>query len=349
MRLPVEMRALPLWNLGKHMHAQWRGSTAQSGWRWWIGQLRGCLPGQWRQDTPEQCYRWPISGSPPERIAQQRAVLLLRPDQVLQHSLLLPLTAGRDLDRLVSYELDRFTPFGAGDVHYVIRREGVAASRLRLTLVLVRRDCMAQWVADYAAHALSFDRVDVMDEQGAPQGLNLLPGESNLATRRSVWRVGAWLLPVLLVTSGTLMTWTLQRQQAAVEQRMAEVKALRVQVSQMQSLRQSLAQTGSTARQLSLLKQGRVTNARLLAQLSTCLPADSWLQSLQITKEGQVDLAGFSTHASALINQMKGCPDLVEVRYQGIIQPDLASGKDRFYMRAQLRREPDHAVYADSP
>jgi general secretion pathway protein L len=348
MRLPFEMRAQLLLSLSKQLPGHWRGSVAQGAWQWWTAQLRSCLPRHWLHDTPEQCYPWPIQGIPVHRGLNQRAVLLLRPDQVLQHTLTLPLTAGRDLDKLLSYELDRFTPFQPEQVHHVVRREGVAAGRLSATLVLVRRDHLAVWVADYAEHAVTFDRVDVMDSHGEPQGLNLLPMDAVSSMRRGGRSIAAWLL-LIAVSAGVIMTLTLQRQQSAVQQRVAEVQALRAQVAELQSMRQTLAQTGSTARQLTLLKQGQATTAQLLAELSRCLPVDSWLQSLQVNKEGQVDLAGLSAHASSLIIQMKSCPSLVDVRYQGIIQPDTASGKDRFYIRAQLRRGPDHAVYADSP
>lgn len=342
------MHARPLMSLSKQIPARWRGSLAQRAWHWWSQQLLDCVPARLMRRTAEQHFQWPLTADPVVE-PNRRPVLLLRPEQALLQQVSLPVAAAQDLDGLLAYELDRFTPFDTGQAHHVVRRDGVNAGRLRLTLVTVRRDRLATWLADFARHGISLERIDLLDEQGERCGLNLLPDTSSRpwSRRRSRLFAALGVLAVSLAYAG--MATTLQDRETAVQQRTAEVQALRAQAAELPGLRQALGQAGSATRALTSLKQNQATYALLLAGLSACLPQDTWLQSLQINREGQVDLAGFTAQASGLINRMKDCPHLTDVRYQGIIQPDATSGKDRFYVRARLTREQSHAVSSVGP
>ncbi|CAG8871113.1 hypothetical protein PS627_04293 [Pseudomonas fluorescens] len=342
------MHALSLGNLSKHMPARWQGSPVQRAWRWWSAQLRACVPQRLSRKIPEQLYPWPLVANPAPAVGA-RAVLVLQPDQALRQSLSLPLAAARDLDGILAYELDRFTPFSSKQAHHVVRREGISGGRLRLTLVTLRRDRLATWLAGFAEHGITLECIDLLDEQGERLGLNLLPEKaSHAGSQRRARRLAA-LGVLALVLVYAAMAAVLHQREAAVQQRTAEVQALRAQTAELQSLRQALTQADSATRSLTTLKQRQATYALLLAELSACLPLDTWLQSLQVNRDGQVDLAGFTAHASGLLNQMKGCRYLADVRYQGVIQPDAESGKDRFYVRAQLSREQAHAATTVSP
>ncbi|HKS13362.1 MAG TPA: PilN domain-containing protein [Pseudomonas sp.] len=334
--------------MSKQIPAHWSGSLAQRAWHWWRRQLRDCVPQRLVRKKPERLYQWPLVENPRAAV-DHRAVLLLQPGQALRHSLSLPTAAARDLDAILAYELDRFTPFTSQQAHAVVRREGISNGRLRLTLVIVRRDHLATWQAGFEEHGITLEHIDLLDEHGERLGLNLLPQQapSGWSRRRARMAGGLGVLALLLVYAA--MASVLHQREAAVQQRSAEVQALRGQTAELQGLRQQLTQADSAARSLTALKQRQATYALLLAELSTCLALDTWLQSLQVNRDGQVDLSGFTDHASGLLNQVKGCPHLVDARYQGVIQPDADSGKDRFYVRAQLLREPAHAAATVSP
>lgn len=342
------MHAHPSWSLSKRIPARWRGSLAQRAWQWWSERLLECVPARLARRTAEHLYRWPPDAHPVSA-PNQRPVLLLRPEQALRQPLSLPMAAARDLDGLLTYELDRFTPFDSRQAHHVVRREGVSAGRLRLTLVTVRRDHLAIWLEGFARHGITLAGIDLLDEQGERCGLNLLPDQPTRSWSRRRPRVLVALGMLAVLFAYAAMAITLQEREAMVRQRTAEVQALRAQTAELQGLRQALTQAGSATRSLTALKQSQATYAQLLAGLSGCLPLDTWLQSLQVNREGQVDLAGFTAQASGLINRMKDCPHLTDVRYQGIIQPDASSGKDRFYVRARLSREQPHAVSTVGP
>lgn len=353
MRRRLDMRATSLGQWREHLIIGWHSGPLRRFLRSWAEELRACLPprlGRWLYHEPLRAYvRWPLAEPLAAVPEQARVVLLLPPEQVLVHTLSLPLAAARDLGSVLAFELDRFTPFRPEQVRYVARREGVVGGRLQITLALLPRERLETCLAACRQRGLAVASVDVLAASGQGMGLELL--EPLQRSRHSHWTrrlsLGLALLCGLLLMA-CMYTW-LQQREATLASMRSEVQALRAQTAQLQALRQELADTLGSAAYLSQLKLAQPTRAMILSELTTCLPQDTWLQTLQVDAQGQVDLSGFSARASSLINSLKGCPHLVDPQYQGIIQPDQDTGKDRFYLRAQLRRETANAPPPDTP
>ena len=347
------MRATSLGQWREHLIIGWHSGPLRRFLRGWAQELRACLPPRlrhWLLRDPLRAYvHWPLADTLAEVPAQARVVLLLPPEQVLVHRLGLPLAAARDLDSVLAFELDRFTPFRPEQVRYVARREGVTGGQLQVTLALLPRERLDTCLATCRQRGLAVASVDVRAANGQGMGLELL--EPLQRSRQRHWPrqlgLGLALLCGLLLVA-CMQTWLHQREAALASMR-SEVQALRAQTAQLQGLRQELADTLGSSAYLSQLKLAQPARAMILSELTACLPLDTWLQTLQVNAQGQVDLSGFSARASSLINSLKGCPHLVDPQYQGIIQPDQDSGKDRFYLRAQLRRETANAPPPDTP
>ena len=131
----------------------WRGSLLQQGWRVWLAELRACVP-SWlaRPEPPEQIHHWPLAV--PVVSSSTRQVLMLGADAVLLQRVQLPLAAGRNLEAVVGYELDRYTPFEADQLYCVARQERRTPSHLEVTLVAILRERLDQMLTDCAALGL---------------------------------------------------------------------------------------------------------------------------------------------------------------------------------------------------
>jgi general secretion pathway protein L len=135
-----------------------------------------------------------------------------------------------------------------------------------------------------------------------------------------------------------MVLW-LDARTAVVEAMQRTVDEQRQQVQQVQNLRRELINTQGAARYLARQKAAQPTLSSVLVDLTGCLGADTWVEQLEITEGGAVSLSGQSARASALITRMKDCKTLSDAQFQGIIQPDAQTGKERFSLRAQLRKE----------
>ncbi|CRM14659.1 hypothetical protein [Pseudomonas sp. 22 E 5] len=329
---------------------RWRASLLQQGWRWWLKELRGCLPA-WLSlhDIPEHVYPWPLTGAVAKPTGQARQVLLLAPDAVLVQTLQLPLAAARNLSTVVGYELDRFTPFEAAQLYFVARQERRTASHLQVMLVAILRERLDRVLSDCAALGLQPHAVDVADDTGRPMGIDLLPAPLRPRQRpagKGLQRSLPWLCGALLIAAMLLWLDDRQRVLDAMQHSVREQKA---EVAEVQALRQQLLNTRGAAQYLIRRKMAQPPLAALLNELTACLPADTWVDQLEVNDGAQVSFSGQSAKASALITRIKNCHSLENAQFEGVIQPDAQTGKDQFSLRAHLHQEAADAPTTDTP
>ncbi|WP_395606578.1 type II secretion system protein GspL [Pseudomonas sp. B22129] len=317
----------------------WRGSLLQQGWRLWLAELRACVP-SWLalQEPPEHIHHWPLKAPVVPDTARQ--VLMLAPHTVLLQTVQLPLAAARNLSTVVGYELDRFTPFDAEQLYFVAHLQQRTAAHLEVTLVAILREHLDRILADCAALGLHPYRVDA-----AGLGIDLLPAPLRPRKQprgKGLQRSLPWLCGALLIAA--MLLWLNDRQRV-VDAMRASVERQQIQVAEVHALRQQLLNTRGAAQYLTRHKLAQPPLAALLNDLTTCLPADTWLDQLDV-KDGEVSLSGQSAKASGLITRLKGCRRLENAQFEGVIQPDAHTGKDRFALRAHLRQE---AAYVPTP
>ncbi|MCQ9393606.1 type II secretion system protein GspL [Pseudomonas viridiflava] len=353
MNASVSARLAPVIALRDRVVQQWRGSLGQQAWQWWSAELRACLPPRVRRwlvrETVEQTYVWPLVEPVAATGANAQKILLLPSSLVLVQSLQLPVAAARNLSTVVGYELDRFTPFDAGQLYFVARQESRNAGFIQVRLVAVLRKRLDTILEECAALGLRPDTVDV----GTPDerlGVDLLPAPLRPQQSHSGHRLQRWLLWICAgLLLGTMLLWLNDRQQL-LEEMQAEVKAQKAQVSEVQQLRQQLTNTRGAANYLLRRKAAQPPLSALLSELTACLPSDTWIDHLEISDSAEVAFAGQSAKASALIARVKDCRSLDNAQFQGVIQPDSKTGKDQYSLRAHLHQSPpqDQSDQSDS-
>jgi general secretion pathway protein L len=118
----------------------------------------------------------------------------------------------------------------------------------------------------------------------------------------------------------------------------AQVESLHADAQQVLALRQQLQDNAGAAGFLVQRKQHATTMLALLADLTRRLPDSAWLERLSIDTDGQVGMQGQSRQAARLLDALKDSPLITDASFQGSIQPDALTGKERFYLVAQLRQ-----------
>ena len=88
--------------------------------------------------------------------------------------------------------------------------------------------------------------------------------------------------------------------------------------------------------------------AALMSELTACLPDDTWLEQLEIDAD-DVAFSSQSVRASVLISRLKDCRSLENPQFQGVIQRDAASGKERFALHARSDQEAADGPNTDTP
>jgi len=364
----------------ERMRRAWRGSALPGFLRWWGGELAPLVPARWRAafaggqrwyaiERAEDGWRLRRAGEVASLAdipdidgvehrsavlaralseadpADRRVALLLPSSQVLRRRLVLPLAARDNLRQVVGFDLDRQTPFRAEDIHYGVREldETGSEGRFVAELAATPRSTLDPLLDELAALGVHPDRVDV-GQGSALAGVDLLPparAPRRIDRRR---RLNAALMAaiVLLVFAG-MAVW-LQNRNAALERMTATVESMRADAQKVSALRQRLTDSAGASGFLARKKTESPSILPVLEELTHRLPDDTWLERFTLNASGQLGFQGQSPQAARLIDALKGARTIGEPSFQGTIQSDPTSGKERFYMQAKaLTPKPETA------
>ena len=330
--------------------------------RWWVAQLRALVPNRlraadrhgdvliadaepfsaayrlsfrrnWRERhlDPAQASRR-LSRRPPPRV-----VLRLSAGAALTHEMALPLAAEPSLDRVLSFEIDRISPFAAHEVAWTasVERRDRVAGRLHVRLALLPRAGLAAVSDTLAAAGAVPVAVLVPRGDGGVWDFNLadpaLPGSGSGRDHRHALRQAGWVTCVLLAFVATALPFA--RQEVALRRQEAAIARLRPIVDEAGALRSRIAgqTSGLDVLTAETARTGQVLT--LIATLTALLPDDTYLTALSL-KQRVVTLSGRSASASRLIPLLAADPALKGTEFAApVTRTDGARG-DAFTIRA---------------
>lgn len=358
------------------LRASYAQSPLPDFFAWWGGQLRACLPPRLRALVEERgdilllesradalvVYRVGDAAAAltsidkslsveEQRLAfaacrknfedtSLRTVLCLPRPQVLLRRLKLPAAAENNLVQVLAFEMDRQTPFKADQVYSdqrIAERDPVSKA-LTVDLAVVPKATLDAELARLDALELSLDGVDGWSNQpgSAPLGFNFLPVARRVRHRNMRLRLNLALAAAALVLLVVAMNLWVSNREQAVALMTTDVTALQNEAKQVATLRKGLADSLEAASFLSRKKVGAPSMVAMLLELTHAIPDDTWLQRLSVSDSKQVNLQGQSEHAASLIEKLAGAKTITGPSFQGVIQPDARTGKERFNIVATL-------------
>lgn len=300
------------------------------------GDVLATIPLELPAEVQRASFASACAGIDPD---DRRLVLVVDAASVLQRQLTMPLAAAADPRKVVGYELDRQTPFKPDQLYYAVRVSAapVPAGQVLLQLFAAPRTQLDPLLERLAALGVQPDSVDVATADGALAGIDLLPAgrrPHRLDKRRRLnWILaGACVLLAILV----LAQW-LGNRRAALARMQDQVDAMRAQATQSERLRAQLTAAVAASQFLVKRKAENPPPLAVLDELTRRMPASAWLDALTLDDSGGLDIKGEADHAAALVDTLGGSKVLGEPKLQGVIQPDPATGKERFELVARIK------------
>jgi general secretion pathway protein L len=314
---------------------------------WWLQQLTDLLPAAWRQadgprdalvlvalpdadqGIPEVELQRPRTGEVLGRFrldsagqASLAATLRRQPGRkplllrlpaslMLERELALPLLAERAPDRVLEYEMDRFTPFRSNEViwGWAILRRDATRNRLMLRLNYVPIASIQTLMATLAKAEIAVTALEAPGAGGARAGaMRRIALHRPASSTERGWRRGLVLLGGLcgaLALAAIILPFLMQESESSV---LAERQAaLAPQVAEAERLRHAIAARGAGIDVVGA-EQARVGDPlQVLASVTDLLPDDSFLTELSL-RQGKLSLAGQSAASARLITAMSADP-----------------------------------------
>lgn len=262
--------------------------------------------------------------------------LLLPAGSSLTRRLVLPAAAADRLRDVVRFEIDRQTPFAAEAVMFDARLLGRRADgQLDVELVAAPRERVEAQLAALGPLGGRLAGIDVLGPDGLPRCVNLLDPAAR-GRQRDPWRLWNHVLAALALVAlaATLYTVLENRRQAvealeqAVRERGAPARAAATE-------RQALVDLIAGQAFLDRLRAERPAAVAVMDELTRRLPDGTYLEKLAIEQD-KLTLMGLSNQASSLVTQLQGSTLWRSPALAGAVQPDPASGRDRFTLVADV-------------
>ncbi|HET8897271.1 MAG TPA: PilN domain-containing protein, partial [Rhodanobacteraceae bacterium] len=281
-----------------------------------------------------------------------RSVLCLPRAQVLSRRIKLPVAAENNLAQVLAFEMDRQTPFKADQVYAdqrVASRDGALRS-LGVEFAVVPKPVVDAALAALAPLDCQLDGVDGWQQAagGTRLGFNFLPPAQRVRRHNVRLRINLALAAAAVLLLFFAMNLWVDNRRAALASMTAEVQTMQKEAGQVTALRKGLAESIEGASFLMRKKSTTPSMVALLADITHALPDDTYLERFSLDGNNQVTLGGQSDHAASLLEPVGKIKSLANASFQGVIQPDARTKKERFNIAATFLDQPVAAAKATS-
>lgn len=264
--------------------------------------------------------------------------LLLERDAVLSKEIKLPAATEPNLAQVLAFEMDRQTPFRAGNVYFdwkITDRSG-ASGQLKLQLFVVLRGEIDQSLATLANRGLRLAGADVRDHDRT-LGLNLLPPDRRVRVVNPKTRFNLALGAACGVLLALVMAQSLYLRAHQVGELEAAIADVQGEAREVAQIRKQIEDASEAAGFLASRRSEAPLAIEVLADVTRILPDDTYLDRLVIGASS-VQMQGKSKNAQQLIEKVNASPTLDAAAFRGSTRLDARTGLEIFEVNAQVVR-----------
>jgi general secretion pathway protein L len=336
-------------------------------WRWWLDELWKMLPENLRQIVASANQRLVVSTDGDEFIVRhgsakqfqeigrissanenapafaipddaKQCTLLLPREWVLTRTLTLPLAAEENLREVLSFEMDRHTPFAADQVYYdyVINRRSPAGKNLSLQLFVAPRPLVDEAMARLSAAGIQPDVTSTHAPDGSvEESINLLPADKryNRDTLLRRMNLSLAVLAILLVTTAIIVP--LLQKGRMIRTLEAEVQVAAIAAEGTSQLRQEVEKLVEGSRYLVNKKRTEPTTVELLDEMTGIIPDHTWVNRIDIDG-GEIQLHGQSGSAAELIALIETSETFGNAQFRSPLTQVVRTDEERFHIAAEV-------------
>ena len=255
---------------------------------------------------------------------------------ILQKEITLPLATEENLENVISYEIDRYTPFKKEDVYFNVRvkERDKKEKKIYVILSVIKKHILDDVLEFSKACDLSVGDIFRVEDSGEEKiNFTGFLGSLNSTSKSSASIKWLWWITILLAICALIMPiaknyWLGQQLNEELAVMEGEVK----------DVRELLAQYKDVKNNVSLVEKLNVNNTKvikLLNDLTKIIPDDTSLNRLSL-EEGIVRIQGLSDAASRLIPMLDASDEFVDVRFVAPVTRDGTSGKEKFTIEIAL-------------
>jgi general secretion pathway protein L len=278
-----------------------------------------------------------------ERLTKANVILRLTSQYAIQKELGLPSAAKENLYQVITYELDRYTPFKAEQVYFAAKLlDGVnEPGQIRVMLILTTREILDGLFEDIKAMGLS---PLLADYEGSANNLddlddsyNLLPERLRQKTAKIPRLIHTALITLTCLLLTAVIAMPIWFQYKTVKALQIKTDALEKDAKKVKALQKDIDAVIDETRQLIVEKSATPEVIVMLNTLSSLIKDDTWLSYAQYS-DGHLQIQGESPAASTLIAVLEASDLFVNARFASPVTQDSISKLERFQITVDVTK-----------
>lgn len=298
----------------------------------------GQLIVQRQMDLTENAYQQLKQQYP--LLERAEIVLRLAPQQALQRLVYFPVAVQENLQQVVSFELDRYTPFNAEQVYFnVLPLDQTGHGQIRVLLIVVPKNQLDEQLTLLESMDIRPHRVDYQSTiEHFPQtenAYNLLPDrfrqQGSGLSRSAHWLLGG--LTALLILA--VLIWPVWLEAQAVDSLKARIKELEKQNRVVDARQREIDALHDETQKLIDIKRHSPALLPVLNELSKLLNDETWLTHFRFSGQ-HMQIQGQSPAASALIGVLEASEFFSDVSFVSPLTQDKSTGRERFQISMEI-------------
>ena len=278
-----------------------------------------------------------------EKLGKAKVILRLTGKEAIQKELSLPIATKENIDQVVAYELDRYTPFKADQVYFAVKRfpkQSKEVEQFKIQLVLTTKETLDDlyttvkamgiepMIADYEG---VFNNFEYNNET-----YNLLPDRLRAKVAKLPQIIHSTLISLVFLLLTAVIVMPVWFEYQAVEALTKKVQKLEKEAKKTKALQQEMSAMVEETQQLIDEKKSTPSVLVMLSTLSVLMKDDTWLAYLQYT-DRQLQIQGESPAASMLIAVLEDSNEFSNAVFVSPVTQDSLSKQEHF----QITVEPE--------
>ena len=271
-----------------------------------------------------------------ERLSKAKVILRLTGQDAIKKELGLPAAAKENIQQVIAYELDRYTPFKADQVYFAVKRlpkQLNNADQIKVLLVLTSRETLDElyanvkamgivpMFADYEGVANDFEHGDDI--------YNLLPDKLIPKVAKIPQIIHSTLISLVFLLLAAVIVMPVWFEYQAVDELTKKIQKVEKEASKIKTMQLETSALIDETQQLLNEKNTTPSVLTMLNSLSSLMKDDTWLAYLQYA-DGHLQIQGESPAASTLIAVLEDSHVFNKAVFVSPVTQDSVSKQEHF-------------------
>ena len=262
--------------------------------------------------------------------------------QILRRSISLPLSTEENLENVISYEMDRYTPFKKEDVYFDVKVQDRDVKEQKITVLLsvIKKTVLDEVMQFASASNMSIQNVFAINEseQNQHESFSFLKQHQHSNTQHRPSGFNKYLLVTTILLALLALILPVAKNYWLAEQYSSQLRAMEGDIKQARQLQSRYKELKQDVEFLANQGKDSVKVLDLLNELTRVVPDHTTLSRFSL-EESNVRIKGLSASASNLISIIDSSENFSGVQFIAPVTQNSKTGKESFSIEFQPRFE----------